>query len=121
MNPRTSKRTLQLRNPKGAAMKITRSVTVALVGVAAVSGSFLLSQALADPSSPPRPSPAASTPQHSSADISIRAASLAGLAQRCLAGRQNADAHARYETTAAANPTVAQQISADCSPVIVQP
>ena len=89
--------------------------------VAAVSGSFLLSQALADTSSPIKPSPAASTTQPSSGDVSIRAATLAGLAQMCLDGQHNAYAHARYEATAAANPTVAQQIGADCNPVIVKP
>ena len=102
-------------------MKITRSVTVAVVGVAAVSGSFLLSQALADTSPPLNPSPAASTTQHSSGDVSIRAATLAGLAQMCLDAQHNTDAHARYETIAAANPTVAQQIGADCTPVILRP
>ena len=53
--------------------------------------------------------------------VVAQAADEAALVQMCVAGQHDADAHARYESAAAAHPALAQQLGTDCRPTIVNP
>ena len=102
-------------------MRHTRSIAVAVVGATVLSGSFLLSQALADAPVKSQPASASSTTQVPIDALVARAADVAGLEQMCLDGQHDAGAQARFQAAAAAHPVVAAQIGRDCSPVIVNP
>jgi hypothetical protein len=97
-------------------MRITRSAVVVVVAAAALSGSFVPSQTLAEAHSATRPTQQTTTTSQISLDaVTAQAANEAGLVQVCLAGLHDADAHARYAATAAAHPAIAAQIGPDCA------
>ena len=102
-------------------MRVARIVTIAAIGIAALPGSFLASQTLADADSTQPSTPPATTAQVSLDTVATQAAAEAALVQMCRDSQHNPDARTRYATTAAAHPETAQQIGPDCVLVIGEP
>jgi hypothetical protein len=102
-------------------MTITRKLAVAAIGAGLAASGFLLTQASSDK----RPSPAdeliSPTSPLSSDAIAINAATRAGFVQLCLEGLHDGSAYAKYRAAAAAHPTMAAGLTADCQPVVSTP
>ncbi len=107
---------------RSSVMTITRKLAVVAVGAGLAASGLLLTQASSDKASSPAVELISPTTSPLSTDaVAINAATRAGFVQMCLDGLHDASAQAKYRAAAAAHPTIAADLTADCQSVVSSP